>query len=423
LKVNRQWEEQMNSTKSFAIPKELVWTAYKKVRANQGTYGVDEESLAEFEVNLGSNLYKLWNRMSSGSYFPQPVRGVEIPKSDGKKRLLGIPTVTDRIAQAVAVLVLEPPVEVEFHEDSFGYRPGKSAHQALAKAKERCLHYQSCIDLDIKGFFDNLDHRLLMHAVRKHTDCRWVLLYIERWLTAPMQRTDGTIERRTKGTPQGRVISPLLANIFLHHVFDMWFTENYPKLAFERYADDILVHSRTVKESFYIAARIKERFKRCCLDLNADKTKVVYCRDGRRQGTHEHTSFDFLGYTFRARSCRARSGNLYVKFSPAASLKALKGIRRQIRWKRIHLWVGASLESLANELNPLIRGWIEYYGKFFRSVLQSTLQRIDDYLIRWAQGKFRRLQGHRLRAVDWLKAVRLRQPTLFAHWAAGFYWT
>jgi RNA-directed DNA polymerase len=206
-------------------------------------------------------------------------------------------------------------------------------------------------------------------------------------------------------------------------VFDMWFTENYPKLAFERYADDILVHSRTVKESFYIAARIKERFKRCCLDLNADKTKVVYCRDGRRQGTHEHTSFDFLGYTFRARSCRARSGNLYVKFSPAASLKALKGIRRQIRWKRIHLWVGASLESLANELNPLIRGWIEYYGKFFRSVLQSTLQRIDDYLIRWAQGKFRRLQGHRLRAVDWLKAVRLRQPTLFAHWAAGFYWT
>jgi len=340
----------MNSTKSFAIPKELVWEAYKRVRANQGTYGVDGESISEFEGNLSRNLYKLWNRLSSGSYFPDPVRAVEIPKKDGKKRLLGIPTVTDRIAQAVVVLFLEPRVEPKFHKDSYGYRPGKSAHEAIETAKGRCLCYKSCIDLDIRGFFDNIDHRLVMHAVRKHTDCRWVLLYIERWLKAPMIRADGRHEDRHCGTPQGGVVSPLLANIFLHHVFDLWFTETYPKLAFERYADDLLVHCRTVKEAFYILERIKERLKRCNLELNAEKTKVVYCKDERRQECHEHESFDFLGYTFRARSCRARNGHLYVKFSPAASLKALRAIRQTIRGKRIHLWVNTTLDKIAKSV-------------------------------------------------------------------------
>lgn len=413
----------MNDAKPFEIPKKWVWAAYKRVKANKGAAGVDDQSIEEFEKDLKNNLFKLWNRMSSGSYFPPPVRAVEIPKADGKKRLLGIPTVADRIAQMVAVLHLEPSVEPIFHPDSYGYRPGKSAHGALESARMRCLHYKYCIDLDIKGFFDNLDHSLLMHAVRKHTDCRWILLYVERWLKAPLQREDGSIEARMKGTPQGGVCSPLLANIFLHHAFDEWMQQTYPRLSFERYADDALVHCRTEKEARYIRGKIEERLKRCKLELNEEKTKIVYCKDDKRPDKYEHTSFDFLGYTFRPRQCRSKEGRLYVKFSPAVSVKSKKKIGQTIRHKRIHLWVSASLESIAAELNPVIRGWLEYYGKYYRSELRAPLQRIDDYLIRWAQGKYKRLQGHRIQAVKWIKRIRLREPKLFAHWQAGMYWT
>ena len=228
----------MSKTKSFCISKSTVWEAYKRVRANKGAAGCDKQSLKEFEIGLGNNLYKIWNRMSSGSYMPQPVLRVEIPKGDGDFRLLGIPTVSDRIAQMTVKICLEPELERVFHEDSYGYRPEKAALQAVELARKRCWRYDWVVDLDIKGFFDSLDHELMMRAVQKHTSQKWVLLYIERWLKAPVQFQDGSIVERTQGAPQGGVISPLLANLFLHYAFDMWLQRNYPKNPFERYADD-----------------------------------------------------------------------------------------------------------------------------------------------------------------------------------------
>mgnify|MGYP001565008091 FL=1 len=228
----------MTEAKPFSISKWDVWQAYKRVKANRGAAGVDRQSLAEFEEDRENNLYKIWNRMSSGSYFPSPVRVVEIPKASGGKRPLGIPTVADRIAQTVARMYLEPLVEGIFHENSYGYRPGRSALDAVSMARKRCWRKDWVVDLDIKGFFDNLDHALILRAVRHHTDCSWLLLYVERWLKAPAERADGTREDREKGTPQGGVISPLLANLFMHYAFDHWLERHQPDIQFERYADD-----------------------------------------------------------------------------------------------------------------------------------------------------------------------------------------
>ena len=253
----------MTTAKSFEIPKRLVWEAYQRVKANQGAAGVDEQSLKEFEESLGDHLYRIWNRMSSGSYFPPPVKAVAIPKKSGGKRTLGIPTVSDRIAQATVKLVLEPQVEPYFHEDSYGYRPGKSAHQAIAVTRKRCWRHDWVLEFDIKGLFDNIDHGLLMKAVRRHTNCRWVLLCIERWLIAPMQKEDGTIISRDRGTPQGGVISPLLANLFLHYAFDQWMATNYPQVPFCRYADDALIHCRSHKQAIYLRKRLESRLKEC----------------------------------------------------------------------------------------------------------------------------------------------------------------
>ena len=229
-------------TKPFIISKRLVYEAWKRIKANGGAHGVDSVSIEQFESDLSGNLYKIWNRMSSGSYFPPPVRRVEIPKDNGATRPLGIPTVGDRVAQMVVKMVFEPELEPIFHPDSYGYRPGKSAIQAVHQARQRCWKYAWVIDLDIKGFFDCLDHALLMKAVAKHTDCPWVRLYIRRWLAAPVIHSDGVVEERQSGTPQGGVISPLLANLYLHYALDAWMQRNYPAIPFERYADDVVVH-------------------------------------------------------------------------------------------------------------------------------------------------------------------------------------
>ena len=228
----------MPEAKPYAISKQVVWEAYQEVKANHGAAGVDGQSIEAFETDLKGNLYKIWNRMSSGSYFPPPVRLVEIPKASGGTRPLGIPTVGDRVAQMVVKMHLEPLVEPQFHPDSYGYRPGKSALDAVATARERCWRSDWVIDLDIKGFFDNLGHELVMKAVRHHAEAPWVLLYIERWLKAPVERQDGSREERTKGSPQGSVVSPLLANLFMHYAFDLWMRRTYPDIRFERYADD-----------------------------------------------------------------------------------------------------------------------------------------------------------------------------------------
>jgi len=351
--------------KPFAISKRLVWEAWRRVKANRGAAGVDEESIQAFEENLSGNLYKVWNRMSSGSYMPPPVRAVEIPKKGGRGvRVLGVPTVADRIAQTVAYLYLEPEVEPVFHSDSYGYRPGRSAHDALATCRQRCWRYDWVLDLDLKSFFDSLDHSLVLKAVARHTNLRWILLYVERWLKAPLQLEDGTLKRRDRGSPQGSAISPVLANIFLHYALDMWLDREFPDVPFERYADDEILHCRTKQQAEIVRDAIIERLAQVGLELNLDKTRIVYCKDSDRTGSHEHEQFDFLGYTFRPRLARSKTGKKFVSFLPAVSEDAAKGMRRTIKRWRLHLRSGSTLADLAQEINSTVRGWISYYGRF-----------------------------------------------------------
>jgi RNA-directed DNA polymerase len=406
----------VEKAKSFDIPRKLVWEAYKRVKSNKGAAGVDDQSIAEFEKNLRDNLYRIWNRMSSGSYFPPPVRMVEIPKSDGKKRMLGIPTVSDRVAQMVVKMTLEVKIEPYFHPDSYGYRPNKSAVDALGVARRRCWDLDWVIDLDIKGFFDNINHDLLMRALRKHTKSKWVLLYIERWLKVSGQKADGTLVKREKGTPQGGVISPLLANLFLHYALDEWLRRNYPSCAFERYADDSVVHCRSEPEAIALWAAIERRLGDCGLELHPEKTKVVYCKDDARRKDYENTKFDFLGYTFRSRLSKNKFGRFFVNFSPAISNKAKKAIREEIRNWGIPRKSDKSLEDIARMFDPIIRGWINYYGRFYRSELFTLYDYLNVRLALWATRKFKRLRGRRRRATHWLGRIALKQPKLFAHW-------
>ncbi len=406
----------MDRAKPFDIPKREVWEAYKRVKANQGAAGVDGQTIEDFEADLANNLYKLWNRMSSGSYFPAPVRRVDIPKSDGKTRPLGIPTVADRIAQMVVKRYLEPLVEPVFHRDSYGYRPGKSALDAVGAARQRCWRRDWVLDLDIKGFFDSIDWTLLLRAVRKHTDCPWVLMYIERWLKAPAQTADGSLIVREQGTPQGGVISPLLANLFLHYAFDLWMTRTHGAIPFERYADDVICHCTNEAEASALRVSLEERFTECGLTLHPEKTKIVYCKDDDRRETYPDQKFDFLGYTFRPRLSRRRRGTFGVSFSPAASDKALKAIRQTLRRWTLHERSDKTLDDLARMFNASIRGWINYYGCYYKSALYPTLRHIDRILARWAHRKFKSLRRHRRRTHQWLARIARRQPTLFAHW-------
>jgi RNA-directed DNA polymerase len=403
--------------KAFDIPKSLVWNAYWDVKRAKGGPGVDRQTMEEFDKDRDNRLYKIWNRMSSGSYMPPPVLRVEIPKSDGGVRQLGIPTISDRIAQAVAKRYLEPLVEPHFHEDSYGYRPARSALDAVARARQRCWRDNWVLDLDVSKFFDTLDHKLVLRAVRRFTDCKWVLMYIERWLQADVQLQGGERLQRSIGAPQGGVISPLLANIFLHLAFDLWMKENFPAIHFERYADDIVVHCRSFKQLNWIRERIEQRLKLCKLSLNAKKTRVVYCKDSRRPEDWECQSFDFLGYTFRPRSARNREGEFFVSFSPAISQKAAKTLRQEVRrgW-RLKACTYADLDELARRFNPVIAGWINYYGRFCRSALHSVLNHINSALVGWAMRKFKRLRRRLSRANAWLKAVARRAPGLFVHW-------
>ena len=406
----------MSKAKPFCISKWEVWEAYRRVKANQGAAGVDGQSIADFEVDLKNNLFKIWNRMSSGSYFPPPVRRVDIPKDDGGMRPLGIPTVADRIAQTVVKRYLEPILEEYFHPDSYGYRPEKSAIEALRVARQRCWKYDWVLDLDIKGFFDSIDWRLLLRAVRKHTDCKWVLLYIERWLKAPVQLEDGSLIHRERGTPQGGVISPLLANLFLHYAFDKWMGRSFPHIPFERYADDAICHCRDRAEAEGLRVAIERRFAECGLELNLQKTKVVYCKDDNRRGDYPEQKFDFLGYTFRPRTSKTWKGRYFVNFSPAISAKAARSIRETMRQWHLHRRTDKSLDDLAHMFNPMIRGWINYYGRFYRSALHPTFHCLNAILVRWACRKYKRLRGHNQRARHWLQRVARHQPELFAHW-------
>jgi RNA-directed DNA polymerase len=409
----------MQTTKPYTILTQVVLDAYKKVKANRGAAGVDEETIKEFEQNLKGNLYKIWNRMSSGSYFPPAVKRVEIPKDDGKTRKLGIPTVSDRVAQMVVKLYLEPVLEPIFHEDSYGYRPKKSAINAVGKARERCWRYDWVLDVDIKGFFDNIDHELMKKAVQKHTNCKWILLYIERWLKAPVQLEDGTMEARDKGTPQGGVISPLLANLYLHYAFDEWMKRKSPNTPFERYADDIVVHCKTELEAQHSKEILEKRLAECKLQLHPEKTKIVYCKDGKRRLDYPNTSFDFLGYTFRARLAKTRREDFFVNFSPGVSNKSKKRLMEKVREMKIQRKSGTDLNGLAETINPILRGWINYFDKYYKTATFSTLQRIDDILVNWAVNKYRSFRRNRQKARKWLRVIAEREPELFVHWQLG----
>lgn len=405
----------MSKTKPFEIPKLLVWEAFKRVKVKKGAAGVDEQSVEEFEGDLSNNLFKLWNRLSSGTYFPPPVLRVEIPKKDGSLRPLGIPTVGDRIAQTVVKMVLEPEVEPHFHEDSYGYRPGKSAIDAVGVARKRCWRNDYVLDIDIKGFFDNINHELLMKAVRKHTQNKWVLLYIERWLKAPVQK-DGELIECNMGTPQGGVISPLLANLYLHYAFDMWMERNYPSIPFERFADDAVIHCKSEKQAIMLRNKLKSRMKDCYLTLHPKKTKVVYCKDADRRGDYPNTKFTFLGYEFRPRGSRNRKGKLFLNFLPAASPEALKEMKRTIRAWRLKWCTEKTPQDLSRMFNPIIRGWINYYGKFYKSELFRIAQSINLHLAAWFSKKYKNFRRRPRRSMHMMGKLSRRSMHLFAHW-------
>jgi RNA-directed DNA polymerase len=409
-------EEPKSGTKTFSISYDQVKEAYRRVRANRGAAGVDGESIDEFEGNLEKNLYKIWNRMSSGSYFPQPVKRVGIPKKDGRTRYLGIPTVSDRVAQMVVKMSLEPRVEPHFHKDSYGYRPHKSAREALATARRRCWENDWVIDLDIKGFFDNIDHVLMMRALGHYTQEKWIHLYVRRWLTAKAQTAEGELLERTCGTPQGGVISPVLANIFLHKTFDEWMKQKYPMVEFERYADDIIVHCGTEKQAHYIKAQIEGRFKRCKLMLHPDKTKIVYCKDDDRPNYYKNAQFDFLGYTFRARRVMRKDGSTFIGFNPAMSKKSEEAIRDKMRSWQLKKSLGCTPNELAKQINPALRGWMNYFGSFYPSQMHDTLRYCNSILMAWSMRKYKKLKGSRRKAYKWWRGVSARQPGLFAHW-------
>jgi RNA-directed DNA polymerase len=405
--------------KPFLIEKARVYEAYKAVKSNRGAAGVDGQTIEQFDANLKGNLYRIWNRMSSGSYFPPSVKAVSIPKKSGGERILGVPTVGDRTAQMVVKQLIEPDLEPIFLTDSYGYRPEKSALDAVGVTRERCWRYDWVLEFDIKGLFDNLPHDLLMKAVRRHVKCEWAVLYIERWLTAPMEK-DGKLIARTRGTPQGGVISPILSNLFLHYAFDLWMTMVHPHLPWCRYADDGLVHCRSWREAEAVMAKLQARLAECGLEMHPTKTKIVYCKDDRRKGTHPNVTFDFLGYGFRPRRVKsARNAKVFCGFNPAVSASALKSMREKIRDLNIRRRTHVTMAEIARQLNPILRGWIEYYGRYTPSALLKIFQYVDQTLHAWMMRKFKRFKGHK--AQTWLVLERLsrERAELFAHWQYG----
>ena len=409
----------MQKAKSFEISKHLVWHAYLKVKENNGSGGIDGVELEDYEKDVRNNLYKLWNKMSSGTYFPKPVRLVEIPKDNGGKRTLGIATIDDRVAQQVVVMMMEPLMEPHFHEDSYGYRPGRSAHKALEVARYRCWRNDWVLDLDISKYFDTIDHELLMKAIKRHTDCKWVLLYISRWLVVPYQMKDGTMINRDKGVAQGSNIGPLLSNLFLHYAFDEWMRRKHMDIPFERYVDDAICHCTSERQAQELKQAIKERFAECKLKLNEEKTKICYCKDADRKGTYPEEQFTFLGYTFRPRRSKNKHGKYFINFTPAISNKAKTRITRTMRQWHLESKADKMIEDLARMFNKFIQGWINYYGKFYKSAMYPLFQHLNRKLVIWVRRKFKRFKNHGHRAQMWLGRVAKQNPNLFAHWRFG----
>jgi RNA-directed DNA polymerase len=413
-------DETQSQEKPFPMSKHMVMDAYKKVKTKGKAYGVDEMSMKDFEEKLNGNLYKIWNRLASGTYFPPAVREVEIPKKDGKMRKLGIPTVGDRIAQTVVKDYMEASIDKLFHENSYGYRPLKSAHQALEKARKNVAQFDWVIDMDIKGFFDHISHDLILKALDKVVEEKWVKMYCKRWLEMPVQKLDGTIVgKEGLGTPQGGVVSPLLANLFLHYAFDMWITKKYPSICFERYADDIIVHCQTKDEAEAILLQITERMAQCKLELHPLKTKIVYCKDFKRTGPHKQVQFDFLGFSFQPRPTRDnRTGTIQNQFDLCISRASQKKIIEEIKSFRIHLRSTNTIEEIADELYSKLQGWVTYYGKFRKWGFLKVFRRLDLRLMQWVQNKYKITSIKQ--SYQWLRDYQKVHPNLFAHWRYGY---
>lgn len=410
----------MEKTKSFPVTKRMVWEAYLRIKANKGGAGIDQVSLEDFDKDLKNNLYKLWNRLASGSYFPPPVKEVAIPKGQGKVRLLGIPTVADRIAQTVVKDYLEPTIDPVFSNSSFGYRPKRNAHQALELARGNCWKYKWVIDLDIQNFFDELNHELLLKALRKHTQESWILLYIERWLHSEVVKQDGTKVKREKGVPQGSVIGPLLSNLFLHYAFDKWMENNHPRASFERYADDVIVHCFTEKQARFLLDKITQRLANCKLKVHPEKTKIVHCKDSSSNDNYKQVGFNFLGFTFKPRLCQKANGKIFLGYTPAVSKAAIKKMYSKVKALKLYLLSGKELKDLACILNPMMMGWINYFNKFRPSALWSFFLRIHNLLIKWAGKKYKNMRTSKVRAIHWLTNQYKATPELFAHWKKGY---
>jgi RNA-directed DNA polymerase len=321
----------------------------------------------------------------------------------------------------VAKIYFEPQVEPYYHHDSYGYRPGKSAVDALAITRQRCWKYNWVLEFDIKGLFDNIDHELLMKAVRKHTDKPWVILYIQRWLKAPFRMPDGTLQERTKGTPQGGVISPVLANLFLHYVFDKWMDREHPDKPFARYADDAVAHCNSKEEAEELRKSLGKRLAECKLEMHPTKTRIVYCKDDDRKGNYPEDTFDFLGYTFRPRRIRSKYGKFFIGFTPAVSKKAQKSMRQEIRGWRLQLKTDKALKDLSQMYNPIVRGWANYYGRFRQSEMYTVYLHMNRALVRWAMRKHKKMVRHERRARQWLDRIARQEPKLFVHWQMEIY--
>lgn len=408
----------MYETKPFKISKQVVLEAFKQVKANKGSYGIDEQTIAGYEENLKNNLYKLWNRMSSGTYFPKPVKAVAIPKKNGGQRILGIPTVEDRVAQMVAKMYLEPKVEPIFYEDSYGYRPNKSAIDAIKVTRERCWRYGWVLEIDVKGLFDNIKHEHIIELVKKHTEEKWIVLYVERWLKTPFQVRDGKVEQREKGTPQGGVISPVLANLFMHYVFDDYMSKAFKSIKWSRYADDGICHCVSQKQAKYLKKKLQERFEKYGIEMNLEKTKIVYCKELERQDAYENTSFDYLGYTFRQRMVISSTGKIFTGFVPAISSKAQKSIRLEVRRWKLQRQTNMSIIDIAEKYNSKIQGWINYYTHFYKSEIKNTLKYINSCLVKWAMRKYKKITS-KSKAGKWLTRIAESNDRLFAHWKFG----
>ena len=408
----------MTPTKPYEISKRKVLEAYRHVRANRGAAGIDGESIEMFEADLSRNLHKLWNRMASGSYFPPPVKQVEIPKKQGGVRILGVPTVADRIAQQVVKARIEGELEELFHQDSYGYRRNKSAADAVAVTRQRCWKYDWCVEFDIRRAFDELDWDLLRKAIRKHVKDPWALLYIERWLTAAAVSPDGQTVERTKGVPQGSVIGPVLMNLYMHYTFDAWMQREHPQTPFARYADDAVAHCRSESEARALLAAIDGRLKACRLEMHPEKSGVVYCKDNRRRKDYPRIQLTFLGYTFRPRAAQAPNGEVWTGFMPAVSAAAITRMRRTIRQWRLPRQTSVGLHELAQRYNTSLRGWMNYYGRFYKSAMRAVFDHFDRSLLAWARRKYLRFARHPRRARRWLTRTVTRQPRLFIHWLA-----